>query len=118
MSNSVMCGVQGIATSYMSLLVLCLCVLLIGNLHLLTVFRSSAIQNHMTELIVLAFILPLASTIPVGIRKKIENPGFGSICFVSPDVADAYFFYPIAVLACIGGLAHLGTIAFIVKVCG
>ncbi|KAF9103019.1 hypothetical protein BGX27_010779, partial [Mortierella sp. AM989] len=95
--------------------ILCLAVLLIANLHMLTVFRSPVIQSHMTKLIILAFILPLSSVLPIAIRKQIENPGFGSVCFVSPKVADPYFFYPLSILACIGASMHLGTIGFMIK---
>ncbi|KAF8983121.1 hypothetical protein BGZ46_010856 [Entomortierella lignicola] len=36
----------------------------------------------MTRLMILSFIIPLGPVIPVGVNKQIENPGFGSVCFV------------------------------------
>lgn len=65
---------------------------------------------------VVSFILPLALVIPVIVKKQIMNPGFGSICFVGPDVASAFFFYPLSVIVCVAALLHLGTIGFMIKV--
>lgn len=101
---------------YMVLTMLCLGFLLIANLHVLTVFRSYVVQNHLTKLMVLSFFLPLSLVLPVAIRKQVENPGFGSICFVSSQVASPYFFYPLSVVVCLATLLHLGTIAFMIKV--
>ncbi|KAG0210411.1 hypothetical protein BGX33_004942 [Mortierella sp. NVP41] len=115
MSNSWFCGVQGITLMYIVLVMLCLGFLLIANLHFLTVYRSSVIQTHLTKLIALSFFLPLSLVLPVAIRKQIENPGFGSICFVSSEVASPYFFYPLSVAVCLATLLHLGTIVFMIK---
>lgn len=101
---------------YMVLTMLCLGFLLIANLHVLTVFRSYVVQNHLTKFMVLSFILPLSLVLPVAIRKQVENPGFGSICFVSSQVASPYFFYPLSVVVCLATLLHLGTITFMIKV--
>ncbi|GJJ78077.1 hypothetical protein EMPS_10436 [Entomortierella parvispora] len=114
MSNSWFCGVQGIGLQYIVLVMLCLAFFLISNLHFLTVYRSTFIQTHMSKLMVFSFLLPLSLVIPVAIRKKIENPGFGSICFVSSDAASAYFFYPLSAVVCLATLLHLGTIAFMI----
>ncbi|KAG0310383.1 hypothetical protein BGZ99_000411 [Dissophora globulifera] len=100
-SNSWLCGMQGTVLMYMVLVLVCLCILLICNLHVLTVYRSSFIQRHMTKLIVLSFFIPLSLVIPVVIRKQIENPGFGSICFVSSSAASSYFFYPLVITVCL-----------------
>ncbi|KAF9331645.1 hypothetical protein BGZ91_012039 [Linnemannia elongata] len=115
MTNSWFCGVQGIGLMYMVLTMLCLGFLLIANLHVLTVFRSYVVQNHLTKFMVLSFILPLSLVLPVAIRKQVENPGFGSICFVSSQVASPYFFYPLSVVVCLATLLHLGTITFMIK---
>ncbi|KAF9147955.1 hypothetical protein BG015_010320 [Linnemannia schmuckeri] len=115
MTNSWFCGIQGIGLMYMVLTMLCLGFLLISNLHVLTVYRSYTVQNHLTKLMVLSFFLPLSLVLPVAIRKRIENPGFGSICFVSSQVASPYFFYPLSVVVCLATLLHLGTIAFMIK---
>lgn len=115
MANSWFCGVQGIGLMYMVLTMLCLGFLLIANLHVLTVFRSYVVQNHLTKLMALSFFLPLSLVLPVAIRKQVENPGFGSICFVSSQVASPYFFYPLSVVVCLATLLHLGTIAFMIK---
>ncbi|KAF8933407.1 hypothetical protein BGZ47_010877 [Haplosporangium gracile] len=115
MTNSWFCGVQGIGLMYMVLTMLCLGFLLIANLHVLTVYRSYIVQNHLTKLVVLSFFLPLSLVLPVAIRKQIENPGFGSICFVSSQAASPYFFYPLSVVVCLATLLHLGTIAFMIK---
>ncbi|KAG0277461.1 hypothetical protein BGZ96_002852 [Linnemannia gamsii] len=115
MTNSWFCGVQGIGLMYMVLTMLCLGFLLIANLHVLTVYRSYIVQNHLTKLMVLSFFLPLSLVLPVAIRKQIENPGFGSICFVSTQVASPYFFYPLSAVVCLATLLHLGTIAFMIK---
>jgi len=101
---------------YIVLVMLCLGFLLIANLHLLTVYRSSLIQSRMSALIIFSFFLPLSLVLPVSIRKQIENPGFGSICFVSSEVASPYFFYPLSITVCIAILLHLGTIAFMIRV--
>ena len=100
---------------YIVLVMLCLAFFLISNLHFLTVYRSAFIQTHMSKLMVFSFILPLSLVIPVALQKKIENPGFGSICFVSSDAASAYFFYPLSVVVCLATLLHLGTIAFMIR---
>ncbi|KAG0275281.1 hypothetical protein BGZ95_008964, partial [Linnemannia exigua] len=115
MTNSWFCGVQGVALMYMVLAMLCLGFLLIANLHVLTVYRSYIVQNHLTKLMVLSFLLPLSLVLPVAIRKQIENPGFGSICFVSSQVASPFFFYPLSVVVCLATLLHLGTISIMIK---
>ncbi|KAF9298750.1 hypothetical protein BGZ74_009233 [Mortierella antarctica] len=115
MANSWFCGVQGIAFMYLVLTILCLATLLITNLHLLTVHRSALIQDHLGKLMVLSFFLPLSLVLPVALRKQIQNPGFGSVCFVSPEIASAYFFLPLSVMVCIATLLHLWTIAFMIK---
>ncbi|KAF9433793.1 hypothetical protein BGZ76_008963 [Entomortierella beljakovae] len=115
MSNSTFCGVQGTIIVYIALVMLCLAVLLIANLHVLTVFQSVIIQRNMTKLIIFTFILPLASIIPVALRKEFEYPGFGSVCFIKSDIAGPFFFYPLSIFACIGALMHLGTIGYMVK---
>ncbi|KAG0273178.1 hypothetical protein BGZ95_010995 [Linnemannia exigua] len=115
MTNSWFCGLSGTLLPYMSLVILSLGALLITNLHLLTVYRSSLIQNSLGKLMILTFILPLGAIIPVVIKRQIMYPGFGSICFMGPDMAGAYFFLPLSIVACIGALLHLGTIAFMVK---
>ncbi|KAF9311587.1 hypothetical protein BG003_007220 [Podila horticola] len=81
MANSWFCGVQGTALMYLVLTMLCLAALLIANLHLLTVHRSALIQDHLGKLMVLSFFLPLGLVVPVALRKQIQNPGFGSVCF-------------------------------------
>ncbi|KAF9332698.1 hypothetical protein BG006_004415, partial [Podila minutissima] len=96
MANSWICGVQGIAFMYLVLTILCLATLLITNLHLLTVHRGALIQNHLGKFMVLSFFLPLSLVLPVALRKQIQNPGFGSVCFVSPEIASAYFFLPLS----------------------
>ncbi|KAG0040225.1 hypothetical protein BGZ82_004470 [Podila clonocystis] len=115
MTNSWFCGVQGIALQYIVLVMCCLSVLLIANLHLLTVYRSSIIQNSMSRLMIVSFFLPLALVVPVAVRKQIENPGFGSICFVSAKAASAFFFYPLAIVVSLAALMHLGTIAYMIR---
>ncbi|KAF9912569.1 hypothetical protein EC991_009994 [Linnemannia zychae] len=115
MTNSWFCGVQGALLQYIVLVMLCLGFLLIANLHLLTVYRSSLIQSSLSRLMGVSFILPLALVIPVVVKRQIMNPGFGSICFVGPDVASAFFFYPLSVIVCIATLLHLGTIGFMIK---
>lgn len=94
----------------------CLAVLLIANLHMLTVYRSSLVQNSMSMLMIVSFFLPLALVVPVAVRKQIENPGFGSICFVSAEAASAFFFYPLAIVVSLAALMHLGTIAYMIRV--
>ncbi|KAF9129685.1 hypothetical protein BGW39_003911 [Mortierella sp. 14UC] len=115
MTNSWFCGVQGALLHYIVLVMLCLGFLLIANLHLLTVYRSSLIQSSLSKLMGVSFILPLALVIPVVVKKQIMNPGFGSICFVGSDVASALFFYPLSVVVCVATLLHLGTIGFMIK---
>ncbi|KAG0375795.1 hypothetical protein BGX24_008661 [Mortierella sp. AD032] len=115
MTNSWFCGVQGALLMYIVLVMLCLGFLLIANLHLLTVYRSSLIQASLSKLMVVSFILPLSLVLPVVFKKQIMNPGFGSICFVGPDVASAFFFYPLSVIVCVATLLHLGTIGFMIK---
>ncbi|KAG0235280.1 hypothetical protein BGX31_004305 [Mortierella sp. GBA43] len=115
MTNSWLCGFQGISLMYLVLAMLCLAVLMITNLHFLAVHRSGFVQTHMTKFIVLSFILPLSLVLPVAIRQQIENPGFGSICFVSAQVASPYFFYPLAVIVTLATLLHLGTIIFMIR---
>lgn len=107
---------SGALLQYIVLVMLCLGFLLIANLHLLTVYRSSLIQGSLSKLMVASFILPLALVIPVIVKKQIMNPGFGSICFVGPDVASALFFYPLSIIVCVATLLHLGTIGFMIKV--
>lgn len=70
----------------------------------------------MSRLMVVSFILPLALAVPVAVRKEIENPGFGSVCFVSAKAASAFFFYPLAVVVSLASLMHLGTIVYMIKV--
>ncbi|KAF9541313.1 hypothetical protein EC957_003215 [Mortierella hygrophila] len=115
MTNSWFCGVQGVLLHYIVLVMLCLGFLLIANLHLLTVYRSSLIQGSLSKLMGVSFILPLALVIPVIVKKQIMNPGFGSVCFVGPDVASAFLFYPLSVIVCVATLLHLGTIGFMIK---
>ncbi|KAG0259189.1 hypothetical protein BGZ95_004748 [Linnemannia exigua] len=83
MTNSWFCGVQGALLMYIVLVMLCLGFLLIANLHLLTVYRSSLIQTSLSKLMGVSFILPLALVLPVVVKKQIMNPGFGSICFTA-----------------------------------
>ncbi|KAG0365113.1 hypothetical protein BGZ54_006851 [Gamsiella multidivaricata] len=115
MTNSWLCAVQGIGITYLVLVILWLGLLLITNLHVLAVYRSSIVQTYMSRFMVLAFSLPLAMVIPVVVRKEIMNPGFGSICFVGPNVADAYFFIPLSVIVCLATLMHLGTIGYMIR---
>ncbi|KAF9337766.1 hypothetical protein BG006_002801 [Podila minutissima] len=115
MTNSWLCGVQGITLYYIVLVMCCLSVLLIANLHLLIVHRSSVIQNSMSRLMVISFLLPLAMVVPVAVRKDIENPGFGSICFLSAKAASPFFFYPLAGVVSLASLMHLGTIVYMIK---
>ncbi|KAF9935204.1 hypothetical protein FBU30_006289 [Linnemannia zychae] len=115
MNNSWFCGLQGAFLMYLVLVLLCLSFLLIANLHLLTVYRSKLIQIYLTKLMAFSFFLPLSLVVPVIVKKQIMNPGFGSICFVGPDVASAYFFFPLSIVVCIATLLHLGTIGFMIK---
>ncbi|KAF9129687.1 hypothetical protein BGW39_003913 [Mortierella sp. 14UC] len=115
MNNSWFCGLSGALLPYMALVILSLGTLLIANLHLLTVYRTSLIQNSLGRLMVLTFILPLGAIIPVVIKSQIKYPGFGSICFIGPDMAGPYFFLPLSIVVCVGTLLHLGTISFMVK---
>ncbi|KAG0034231.1 hypothetical protein BGZ81_005770 [Podila clonocystis] len=115
MTNSWFCGVQGIALQYIVLVMGCLWMLLIANLHLLTVYHCSIIQNSMSRLMIVSFFLPLALVVPVAVRKQIENPGFGSICFVSAKAASAFLFYPLAIVVSLAALMHLGTIAHMIR---
>lgn len=101
---------------YLVLALLCLAVVMITNLHFISVYQSSFIQKHMTKLMVLSFVLPLSLVLPVAIRQQIENPGFGSVCFVSAQVASPFFFYPLSVIVCLATLVHIGTIVFMVQV--
>jgi len=101
---------------YLSLVLLSLGFLLISNLHLLTVYRSSLIQNSLSKLMVAFFILPMGLVMPAIVEKQIMNPGFGSICFVGPESASANFFYPVAVIVSIATVMHLGTIGFMIRV--
>ncbi|KAK3827074.1 MAG: hypothetical protein J3R72DRAFT_266992 [Linnemannia gamsii] len=115
MTNSWFCGLSGTLLPYLALVILSLGALLITNLHLLTVYRSSLIQNSLGKLMVLTLILPLGAIIPVVMKNHIMYPGFGSICFIGPDMAGAYFFLPLSIVACVGAFLHLGTIFFMVK---
>ncbi|KAF9912572.1 hypothetical protein EC991_009997 [Linnemannia zychae] len=115
MTNSWFCGLSGTVLPYMALVILSLGALLIANLHLLTVYRSSLIQNSLGRLMILTFILPFGAIIPVVINNQVKYPGFGSICFMGPDAAGPYFFLPLSIIVCAGSLLHLGTIGFMVK---
>ncbi|KAG0370069.1 hypothetical protein BGX24_002154 [Mortierella sp. AD032] len=115
MTNSWFCGLSGTLLPYLALVIISLGALLITNLHLLTVYRSSLIQNSLGKLMVLTLILPLGAIIPVVIKNHIMYPGFGSICFIGPDMAGAYFFLPLSIVACVGAFLHLWTIFFMVK---
>ncbi|KAK5815408.1 hypothetical protein F5H01DRAFT_367796 [Linnemannia elongata] len=115
MSNSWYCGLSGTLLPYLSLVILSLGSLLITNLHLLTVYRSSFIQDSLSRWMVVTFVLPLGLIIPIVVKQQVMNPGFGSICFVGPDMASAYFFLPLSIVVCVATLLHLGTIAFMVK---
>ncbi|KAF9151821.1 hypothetical protein BG015_006177 [Linnemannia schmuckeri] len=116
MMNSWYCGLSGTLLPYLSLVILSLGSLLITNLHLLTVYRSSFIQDSLSRWMVVTFVLPLGLIIPIVIKNHVMNPGFGSICFVGPDMASAYFFLPLSIVICVATLLHLGTIAFMIKV--
>lgn len=65
---------------------------------------------------VVTFVLPLGLVIPIVVKNHVMNPGFGSICFVGPDMASTYFFLPLSIVVCAATLLHLGTIAFMIKV--
>src|SRR5690349_14136317 len=109
-------ALTGTLLPYLSLVILSLGSLLITNLHLLTVYRSSFIQDSLSRWMVVTFVLPLGLIIPIVFKQQVMNPGFGSICFVGPDMASAYFFLPLSIVVCVATLLHLGTIAFMVKV--
>ncbi|KAG0304032.1 hypothetical protein BGZ98_006009 [Dissophora globulifera] len=108
MTNSWLCAIQVLGT-------LCLGFLLILNLHVMTIYRSSLIQRNMSRLLVLAALAPLASVVPVAVKRQIMNPGFGSICFTGPAIADHFFFIPMSVIVVMAIILHLGTIAFLIK---
>ncbi|KAF9145189.1 hypothetical protein BGX30_010064 [Mortierella sp. GBA39] len=113
--NSWYCGLSGTLLPYLSLVILTLGSLLIANLHLLTVYRSSFIQDSLSRWMAVTFVLPLGLIIPILVKKHIMNPGFGSICYVGPDMAGTYFFLPVSIIVCLATLLHLGTIAFMIK---
>ncbi|KAF8929407.1 hypothetical protein BGZ47_001066 [Haplosporangium gracile] len=115
MMNSWYCGLSGTLLPYLSLIILSLGSLLITNLHLLTVYRSSFIQDSLSRWMVATFVLPLGLIIPIVVKNHVMNPGFGSICFIGPDMASAYFFLPLSIVICVATVLHLGTIAFMIK---
>ncbi|KAG0297590.1 hypothetical protein BGZ96_005693 [Linnemannia gamsii] len=115
MMNSWYCGISGTLLLYLSLVILSLGSLLITNLHLLTVYRSSLIQDSLSRWMVVTFVLPLGLVIPTVVKNQVMNPGFGSICFVGSEMASTYFFLPLSIVVCMATLLHLGTIAFMIK---
>ncbi|KAG9322438.1 hypothetical protein KVV02_000067 [Mortierella alpina] len=116
MASSWFCGLQGILIMYTWLVMLCLGLLLIANLHLLAVYRSSLIQKNLTALFAVSFALPLTAVVPVAMRQQIRYPDFAFTCFVDPEVLDSYFYNPFTVVATLALLFHLGTIGYMIKV--
>ncbi|KAG0307741.1 hypothetical protein BGZ99_001377 [Dissophora globulifera] len=112
MDNSWLCGLQGAGLMYMTLSLNLLGFILILNLHVLTVYRSTLIADHMTKFIVSSFILPIPFLVPAVVTHQIEYPGFGSICFLSPSAEAKYFVYPLSLIISLEFLLHLVTLAF------
>ncbi|KAG0313369.1 hypothetical protein BGZ99_008948 [Dissophora globulifera] len=115
MNNSWLCGLQGACLMYMTLVLIFISVTIIVNLHALTVYRSTLIQDHMTKFIIVAFVLPLSLVVPVVVKKQIENPGFGSICFTSSTAAAPYFLYPLCGIVILEVSLHMATIGFMLR---
>ncbi|KAF9971809.1 hypothetical protein BGZ73_005139, partial [Actinomortierella ambigua] len=115
MSNSVFCGIQGIALVYLVGVLFVQGLTLIVNLHGLIVYRSSRVQQHVSKMICLSFVLPLALVVAPAVKKKYSFSGYGSICFMSSDYVNQYFFYPVGAMMVFGVLVHLATVMYMIK---
>ncbi|KAG0317358.1 hypothetical protein BGZ99_006339 [Dissophora globulifera] len=100
---------------YTLLILNLLSAVVIANLHVMTVYRSVFVQTHMTKVIIVSFILPLALVIPVVVLKQFEYPGFGSICLVSASGSQNFIGYPISAMVFVNVVMHVTTLGFMIR---
>ncbi|KAG0237642.1 hypothetical protein BGW42_000470 [Actinomortierella wolfii] len=115
MVNSTICGIQGIMLVYLVGVLFIQGITLIANLHSLIVYRSSRVQNQVSKLIGLSFVLPVALVIAPAVKKQFGFSGYGSICFMISDLVNPYFFYPVGAMMVVGVLVHLATVLYMIK---
>ncbi|KAG0262283.1 hypothetical protein DFQ27_002461 [Actinomortierella ambigua] len=115
MTNSTICGIQGILLVYLVGVLFIQGITLIVNLHSLIVYRSSRVQHHVSKMICLSFVLPLALVVVPAVKREYEFSGYGSICFMSSEYVNSYFFYPVGAMMAFGVLVHLTTVLYMIK---
>ncbi|KAG0262281.1 hypothetical protein DFQ27_002459 [Actinomortierella ambigua] len=113
--NSVTCGFQGAAITYLTHTSALWCSLLIYKLHLLAVWRSDWIDRHYRWCVVFCWILPVGFAIPIIAMRLQEYPGIGFSCLVKVEELNTYIFYPVAVYMYPAFMCHIITVVKMVQ---
>ncbi|KAG0230514.1 hypothetical protein BGW41_002516 [Actinomortierella wolfii] len=115
MSNTPICGFQGIAIVYLVGALFIQGITLVANLHCLVVYRSWRVQKQVSMMIALSFVLPLVLIIPPALQKQFRFSGYGSICFMSSELVNTYFFYPVGAMMIVSVMIHFSTVIYMIK---
>ncbi|KAF9158467.1 hypothetical protein DFQ26_007566 [Actinomortierella ambigua] len=115
LANNTLCGAQAILLVYLTGVLFCQAITLMANMFALIVYRSTRLQTHLLKLILLSFVLPVTLIIYPWVKQSFGYVGYGSVCFMTSDLADAHFFYPIMSLMSAGVMLHLATVGHVVK---
>ncbi|KAF9971810.1 hypothetical protein BGZ73_005140 [Actinomortierella ambigua] len=115
LANNALCGAQGILLVYLTGVLFCQALTLMANMFALIVYRSTRLQAHLLKLLVLSFVLPVSLVVYPWIQQSFGYVGYGSMCFMTSDLADAHFFYPIMALMTIGVSLHFATVGYVIK---
>ncbi|KAF9975359.1 hypothetical protein BGZ73_001001 [Actinomortierella ambigua] len=115
MSDTPLCGFQGIALVYLVAVLFIQGITLVANLHCLAVYDSLRVQRHISTCIAMSFVLPVVLIIPPALRGQFGFSGYGSICFMSAKWVNTYFFYPVGAMMIVSVMVHLSTVIFMIK---
>ncbi|KAG0233352.1 hypothetical protein BGW41_001514 [Actinomortierella wolfii] len=114
-TNNKLCGAQAILLVYLTGVLLCQGLTIMANLIALIVYRSKRLQAHTIKLLLLSFVLPVAFIAYPWAKQSFGYVGYGSVCFMTSDLADSYFYYPIMIMMTIGVMLHFTTVVYMIK---
>ncbi|KAJ3007570.1 hypothetical protein HKX48_009050 [Thoreauomyces humboldtii] len=114
-ANNPYCAVQGTLLVFSSQAMITWCVVLIANLHLTTVHNSHWFANKYAYIHTMAWGIPAVLT-SVTVAFNGVAYQFGSLCFLAPDRASDFFFYPLLPFIVIGFLVHMTTVVYVARI--
>ncbi|KAI8801623.1 hypothetical protein BJ742DRAFT_873763 [Cladochytrium replicatum] len=114
MDTNIFCGVQGGALVLFTTGACVWTAYLIFNLHVQIVWGKSYLETYFMYFQVLTFGIPIALVIVAAVKNSLDY-SWGATCLISSDIANYYFFYPLAALVYPAALLHLATFVQIAR---